>query len=180
MMNGMTGPTAMASTLQAGQGGLGFHPPQLNAFLQHPGMLPIPFRMWLMSFKGYIHLLEFDHAALDEGIKKTLLFQLLGAEGMRQFGDEPAAARLEENAYTFIAFCDALEAFSHKPVKPAWARLELQNRRQGAQELAAELVALLRELLPDCRFDAEHQLELLAMQVLAGSLVCLFVLRRPL
>ncbi len=46
--------------------------------------------------------------------------------------------------------------------------LELHNRRQGAQESAAEFVASLRELLPDCRFDAEHQLEHLAMQVLAG------------
>ncbi len=118
----MTAATTMsASTLQAGPGGLSFHPPQPNAFLQHPGTPPIPFWMWLTSFKGYIRLLEFDCATLDEGIKKTLLFQLLGAEGMRQFGNEPAAAHLEDNVYTFITFCDALETFFHKPVKPARA-----------------------------------------------------------
>ncbi len=89
------GTTATASTSQAGPGGLGFRPPQPNAFLQHPGTLPIPFRTWLTSFKGYICLLEFDRAALDEGIKKTLLFQLLGAERMRQFGNELAAAHIE-------------------------------------------------------------------------------------
>ncbi|MCP4698946.1 MAG: hypothetical protein GY862_19140, partial [Gammaproteobacteria bacterium] len=82
------GMTATMSASHAGHGGLGFHPPQPNAYLQHPGMPPIPFRTWLMSFKGYVRLLEFDCAALDEGIKKTLLFQLLGAEGMRQFRNE--------------------------------------------------------------------------------------------
>ncbi len=88
MTDGMTGSTATTSTSQAGQGGLGFHPPQPNAFLQHPGTAPIPFRMWLTGFKSYIRLLEFDHAPLEEGIKKTVLFQLLGAEGMHQFGNE--------------------------------------------------------------------------------------------
>ncbi len=93
--------------------GLGFRPLQPNAFLQHPGSPPIPFRTWLTGFKGYIRLLEFDHAPLEEGINKTVLFQLLGAEGMRQFGNEPAAAHLEDNVYkTSIAFCDALETFS--------------------------------------------------------------------
>ncbi|MCP4546672.1 MAG: hypothetical protein GY835_09445, partial [bacterium] len=163
-----TGTTATTSASHAGHGGLGFRPLQPNAYLQHPGTPPIPFQMWLMSFKGYVHLLQFDRAMLDEGIKKTLLFQLLGTEGMCQFGNEPATARLEDNVYSFIAFCNALETFFHKPVKPAWARLELHNRRQGAQESAAEFVASLRELLPDCRFDAEHQLEHLATQVLAG------------
>ncbi len=162
------GTTATTSASHAGQGGLGIRPPQPNAFLQHPGSAPIPFRTWLTGFKGYIHLLEFNHVPLEEGIKKTLLFQLLGAEGMCQFGNEPAVARLEENAYTFTAFCNSLEAFFHKPVKPARARLDLHNRWQGAQETAAEFMASLRELLPDCRFDAEHQLEHLATQVLAG------------
>ncbi len=129
----------------------------------------IPFQTWLTSSKGYLRLLEFDHAQFEEGIKKTVLFQLLGAEGMRQFGNEPAAARLVDNVYSFITFCDALESFFHKPVKPAWARLELHNHHQGMQESAAEFFASLRKLLPDCRFHAEHQLEHLAMQVLAGS-----------
>ncbi|MCP4536857.1 MAG: hypothetical protein GY832_06895 [Chloroflexi bacterium] len=119
-----TGMTATTSVLHAGQGCLGFRPPQPNAYLQHPWTPPIPFRTWLTSFKGYVRLLEFDRAVLDEGIKKTLLFQLLGAEGMHQFGNEPAADRLKDNIYSFIAFCDALETFFHKPVKPAWARLE--------------------------------------------------------
>ncbi len=83
-----TGMTATTSASHAGHGGLGFRPPQPNACLQHPGMPPIPFRTWLTSFKGYVRLLEFDRAALGEGIKKTLLFQLLGAEGMCQFGNE--------------------------------------------------------------------------------------------
>ncbi len=120
-MDGTTGPMAMTSTSHMGQGGLGFRLLQLNAFLQHPGSPPIPFRTWLTGFKGYVCLLEFDRVLLEEGIKKTLLFQLLGTEGMHQFGNEPAAAHLEENAYTFITFCDSLEAFFHKPVKPAWA-----------------------------------------------------------
>ncbi len=87
--------------------------------------------------------MEFDHALLEEGIKKTILFQLLGAEGMRQFGNEPAAAWLEDNVYTFDAFVDAVEVFFHKPVKPSHGHLDLHNRRQGVQETAAEFVASL-------------------------------------
>ncbi|MCP4549741.1 MAG: hypothetical protein GY835_25075, partial [bacterium] len=136
-----TASTATASTSQAGHGGLGFRPPQPNAYLQHPGTAPIPFRTWLTSFKGYVRLLEFDRLPFEEGIKKTILFQLLGAEGMRQFGNEPAAARLEDNVFMFDAFADAVEAFFHKPVKPARGRLDLHNRRQGAQETATEFVA---------------------------------------
>ncbi len=162
-----TGSTATALTSQAGHGGLSFHPPQPNAYLQHPGAAPIPFRTWLTSFKGYIRLLEFDWAPLEEGIKKMILFQLLGAEGMHQFGNELAAAWLED-VFTFDAFADAVEAFFHKPVKPARGHLDLHNHRQGAQEMATEFVASLQELLPDCRFDAEHQLEHLAMQIVAG------------
>ncbi len=161
---GATGSTAASS----GHGGLGFHPPQPNTYLQHLGTALIPFRMWLTSFKGYIRLLEFDRAPLGEGIKKMLLFQLLGAEGMRQFGNEPAAARLEDDIYTFDTFADAVEAFFHKPMKPARGQLDFHNRHQGVQETATKFVAALRELLPDCRFDAKHQLEHLAMQVLAG------------
>ncbi len=92
MTDGMTGMMATASMSQAVPGGLRFHPPQPNMFLQHPESLPIPFRMWLTGFKGYMHLLEFDHAPLEEGIMKTVLFQLLGTEGMHQFTNEPAAA----------------------------------------------------------------------------------------
>ncbi|MCP4700322.1 MAG: hypothetical protein GY862_26240, partial [Gammaproteobacteria bacterium] len=70
-----------------------------------------------------MRLLEFDRPPLEEGIKKTILFQLLGAEGMRQFSNELAAARLEDNVLTFNAFADAVEAFFHKLVKPAHGRL---------------------------------------------------------
>ncbi len=130
-MDGTTGTMTTASTSQAAPEGLEFRPPQPDSFLQHPGTPPIPFRAWLTGFKGCIHLLEFNRAPLEDTFKKMVLFQLLGAEGMHQFGNEPAAAHLEDNAHTFTAFCGALEAFFHKPVKPAWARLELHNRRQG-------------------------------------------------
>ncbi len=68
-----TGLMATASTSQAGHSGLGFCPPQPNAYLQRPGTAPIPFHTWLRSFKGYVCLLEFDRPPLEEGIKKTIL-----------------------------------------------------------------------------------------------------------
>ncbi len=89
----------------------GIRPPLPNAFLQHPGLPSIPFRTWLRSYKGYLQLLELDRDDFSDGIKKTLLFQLLGSEGMRQFGNEPAAMHMDNTTLSFTSFCDAVAGF---------------------------------------------------------------------
>ncbi len=97
-----------------------------------------------------------------------LLFQLLGVEGMRQFGNEPAAACMDDAMLSFVAICEAVESFFQKPVKRACTCLDLHNCHQGQRESRAEFIATLRELLPHCKFDVDHQKEHLAMQLLAG------------
>ncbi len=163
--------TAEAGTSAAVGGGCsasGIRPPLPNAFLQHPGLPPVPFRTWLSSYRRYIRLLELDRDDFPDGIKKMLLFQLLWAEDMRQFGNEPAAACMDDDMLSFVAFCEPVESFFQKPVKPACACQDLYNCRQGQRESGAEFVTALQELLPDCRLDADHQKEHLAMQLPAG------------
>ncbi len=97
-----------------------------------------------------------------------LLFQLLAAAGMRQFGNEPAAECMDDDTLSFTAFCEAVESFFQKPIKPACARLDLHNHCQGQRETSAAFVAALGELVLDCKFDAGHQKEHVATQLLAG------------
>ncbi len=42
----------------------------------------------------------------------SLLFQLLGSGGMSQFGNEPVAARMEDDTLSVTAFSEAVESFS--------------------------------------------------------------------
>ncbi len=100
------------------------------------------FLTFLRKFASFLILYRFWAAT---PIKKTLLFQLLGAEGMRQFGNEPAAAHMDDDTLSFTAFCEAVNSFFQKPVKPARACLDLHNHCQGQHESRTEFVAALRE-----------------------------------
>ncbi len=141
--------------------------PLPNTLLQHQGLPSIPFCTWLSSYKGYIRLLELDWDDFPDGIKKTLLFQLLSSEGMRQFGKKPVAACMDNDTL----FCNLLQCcrrLFQKPIKPVCAHLDLHNHHQGQCKTRAKFVAALQELLPNCKFDVEHQKEHPAMQLLAG------------
>ncbi len=69
--------------------------PQPAVFLQHPSEPPVPFSTWISAFDAYLHLVELERGeALTASTKNSLLFSLLGQEGLRQFGNDPIVATI--------------------------------------------------------------------------------------
>ncbi len=78
-------------------------------FLQHPGEPPVPFSTWISAFDAYLHLVGLERGkALTASTKNSLLFSLLGQEGLRQFGNNPVVATMTEDATTHAIFWAAV------------------------------------------------------------------------
>ncbi len=131
--------------------------PQPAPFLQHPGDPPIPFPTWVAAFDSWIRLVQLKRGEnLDDATKNSLLFKLVGFEGLRQFGSDTLVPLMTEAATTHTHFQDPVKAHFHHPVTVACAVLDFQERSQGTRESAADFVAALRELAPDCAFPATY------------------------
>ncbi len=144
--------------------------PQPQPFLQHAGDPPVPFTTWVAAFNSWLTLVEVERGeALNAKTKNALLFSLLGSEGLRQFGSDPVVAQMDDQTPpTHAVFQAAVKQRFHRPASISRACLDFQNRRQGSTESAADFVAALRELAPECQFPATYLDRALAQQILAG------------
>ncbi len=81
------------------------HIPQPAPFMQFPGDPPMPYMTWIAVFGSYIDLVEAERGVVMENkIKNSLLFTLLGSEGQRQFGSNPIVPLRSEAATTHAIF----------------------------------------------------------------------------
>ncbi len=104
---------------------------------------------------------------MTDQLKNTLLFSLLGTEGLRQFRSNPIVTKMNEAAMTHAIFKAAVTKFLQCPTSIPCACLDFRLCHQGASESASEFVVALRELAPDCQFSDDFPEEL-AMQLIAG------------
>ncbi len=80
---------------------------------------------------------------LDDATKNSLLFNLLGLEGLRQFCSNPLVPLMTDATTMHALFQDAVKVRFHYPVTVAWAILNFQECLQGPDESAADFVAAL-------------------------------------
>ncbi len=138
-------------------------------FLQHPGEPPVPISMWLLAFDAYLHLVELERGeALTPSTKNSLLFSLLGREGLHQFGNDPMVATMTKDATTHAIFWAAVRRHFKWTTNIARACFDFHTWRQGPMESVAEFVASLRELGPDCNFLADYNNHALAKQLVCS------------
>ncbi len=138
-------------------------------FLQHPGEPPVPFSTSLSAFDTYLHPVELERGeALTASTQNSLLFSLLGQEGLRQFGNDPVVATMTEAATTYAIFRAAVRRRFKRTTNVARACFDFHTRRQGPTESAAEFIAALRELAPDCSFPADYHNRALVEQLICG------------
>ncbi len=79
--------------------------PQPAAFMQFHGDPPMPYPTWISVFESYIDLVEAERGtAMENKIKNSLLFALLGLEGQCQFGSHPIVPLRNEAATTHAIF----------------------------------------------------------------------------
>ncbi|MCP4540096.1 MAG: hypothetical protein GY832_23405, partial [Chloroflexi bacterium] len=138
-------------------------------FLQHPGDPPVPYSTWIAAFDAWLRLVELERGeALGASTKNSLLFSLLGQEGLRQFGNDPVVAAMTEAATTHDVFRAAIRRRFRCSTNVARACFDFHTCRQGPNENAAEFVASLRELAPDCAFPATYLNHTLAERIVCG------------
>ncbi len=143
--------------------------PQPAFFLQHPGEPPIPFSTWISAFDAYLRLVELERGeALSASMKNSLLFSLLGQEGLCQFGNDPVVATMTEDDTMHAIFRAAVRHHFKWTTNVARACFDFHMRRQGPTESAAKLIASLRELAPDSNFPTDYSNRTLAEQLVCG------------
>ncbi len=134
--------------------------PQLAPFLHHPGDPLVPFKTWVATFNSWLSLVELERGeALANKTKNSLLFGLLGSEGLCQFGGDPIMDRMADDATTDAAFQATIQKCFQRPKTIARARFDFRNRQQGPSETAAA---------PACQFPANYLDSALAEQILFG------------
>ncbi len=118
-----------------------------------------------MVFETYLLLLEEEHGMpLNSLTKNYLLFGLLGTEGHKQFSGNPAIKSI--NMATYAEFSKAVVEHFQRPVNTACAIWDLQHQKQGATETAAEFLAALRDLIPNCGYSTIEAKKELALSLL--------------
>ncbi len=136
-------------------------------FLPYPGDPPLPWRAWHQVFSTYMCLLEEERGAvLSDRVKNSLLFGLLGTEGHKQFSGNPAIVTLQ--TATFTEFEKSIADHFRRPINTARAIWDLHHRTQGSTESAAEFLSGLRDIIPDCGYDAAGSKRELAHALLLG------------
>ncbi len=88
---------------------------------------------------------------LNNLTKNSLLFGLLGTEGHKQFSGNPAIEPI--NTATYAEVSKAVAEHFQWPVNTACAIWVLQHLNQGVTEMAAEFLAALCDLIPDCGYS---------------------------
>ncbi len=99
-------------------------------------------------------------------MKNSLLFGLLGTEGHLQFSGNPMVDVLE--TASFVDFQKSVADHFQSPVNTARAIWDLRHRQQGGTESASEFLATLRDIIPDCGYEAPSSLKELALVLLLG------------
>ncbi len=124
----------------------------------------------IAAFNCYLTLIEAERGeALNDKTKNALLFGLLRSEGLRQFGSDPIVARMDDTPPpTHTAFQAAVRQRFYRSPSISHACLDFANHRQGTNESAADFLATLRELAPECRFPATYLDRALTQQILVG------------
>ncbi len=123
---------------------------------------------WISAFDAYLCLVELERGEdLTASTKNGLPFSLLGQEGLRQFGNDPAVATMTKAATTHAIFQATVCCCFKWTTNVACACFDFHMRQQGPVESVAEFVASLRELAPDCYFPADYN-----NRALAEQLVC--------
>ncbi len=65
----------------------------------------MPYTTWITVFESYVDLIEAERGeAMDNKVKNSLRFTLLGSEGQRQFGSNPIVPLRSEAATTHAVF----------------------------------------------------------------------------
>ncbi len=144
--------------------------PQPAPFLLHAGDPPIPFATWIAIFNSYLTLVEVECAeTLNDKTKNTLLFSLLGLEGLHQFGSNLIMGKMDDTPLpTHMAFQAAVRQCFHCSPSILHACLDFANHHQGLNESVTNFLAMLRELVPEYQFPATYLDCTLAEQILVG------------
>ncbi len=121
-------------------------------------------------FNSYLTLVEAERGVvLNNKTKNVLIFGLLGSEGLRQFGSNPIIAKMDETPpLTHMAFQATVRQRFYCSPSISRACLDFANRRQGSSESAADFLAALHKLAPECRFPATYLNRAIAQQILVG------------
>ncbi len=107
--------------------------PQPAPFCSYPGDPPLLWHAWYHVFSTYLRLLEEERGMpLSDLTKNSLLFELLGTEGRKQFSGNPMADTLE--TATFAEFQQSVAVHFQHPMNTARAIWDLRHRRQGGTE----------------------------------------------
>ncbi len=118
--------------------------PQPAVFLQHPGEPPVPFSTWILAFDAYLRLVELERGeALTASTKNSLLFSLLGQEGLRQFGNDPIVATMTAEATSHAIFRAAMHCRFKLTTNVAHTCFDFHMWWQGSTESAAKFIATL-------------------------------------
>ncbi len=143
--------------------------PQPAFFLQHPGDPPVPFSTWISAFDAYLCLVELERGeALTASTKNSLLFSLLGLEGLHQFRNDPVVATMTKDATTHAIFRAAICRHFKRATNVTRACYDFHMRQQGPTKSMAEFITALQELAPDCSFSADYTNRALAEQLVCG------------
>ncbi len=143
--------------------------PQPAVFLQHPGEPPVPFSTWISAFDAYLCLVELERGeALTASTKNSLLFSLLGQEGLCQFANDPVVATMTADATMHTIFQAAMRRHFKRTTNVTRACFDFHMWRQSSTESAAEFITPLRELAPNCNLPADYHNRALAEQLICG------------
>ncbi len=128
--------------------------PMPEPFLPFAGEPELPFKVWFSLFEQNIEWQDKGKDAahkLQDADKNSLLFSLLGKEGLRRFASNPIATQIKDK--TFAQFLATVKKQFCKPVNLTWAHVEFQRRKQQPGELVSEFLTGLHTLAADCNFD---------------------------
>ncbi len=137
-------------------------------FLPFAGEPELPFKVWFSLVEQYLEWQDKgkDMAhRLQDADKNSLLFALLGKEGLKRFASNPVATQIKEKS--FAQFSTAVKKQFCKPVNLTWAHVEFQRRKQQPGELVSEFLTGLHTLAADCNFDGQEDY-FLAIQLAVG------------
>ncbi len=152
-------PTQTSSSLPAAP------PPK---FQEHPGVPPLPFKVWVALFERYIYLVDRSLSTeqkLDDEAKNSYMFSNLGCEAARQFASNPAFESMTTARHT--DFSAAVKKQFSAQVHVVRSHFEFQRMEQGTNESVADYLLSLRALAADCNFHGQEEYHL-ALQLTYG------------
>ena len=143
---------------------------QVSPYLEHPGEPVVPIKQWLVRFDLYIESVEMNlpqGQQMNDREKNFYLYGNLGAEGIRVFSLNPAAAN--RGAQTYDQYKRAVQGHFAPRISKFKARYDFNKRVQESDETVDEFLTGLRSMAADCEFQNEADVnDHLLLQLITG------------